>query len=198
MSHVNIIAFYATNELDIKDIESEFFIENREKVSFFLFHNRGLNLTKSDIFKNCLLKELEKVEPVFTYKNDSLIMTKEIKNFDFEYFDNFVDKEYNDYLSKINYRIDCIFQTFDLFYRLYKDRNILFVIPMQIFHKFIEYFNKNNIKFQEVSKLNNIVRNYDALHWINYYSKKDINSPMGGTITYRNVIRIFIIEPYSG
>lgn len=196
MPNINLIAFYATNELDIKDIESEFFIENREKVSFFLFHNRGLNLTKSDIFKNTLLKELEKVEPVFSYSGLNLIMTKEIKNFNFEYFDSIVDREYNDYLAKMQYRIDCIFQTFDLFYRLYNDRNILFVVPMHIFNNFIKYFNENNIIFKEISKLNKIVRDYEVLHWINYYSKKDINSPLEGTINYKNIIRIFLINPY--
>ncbi len=193
MSNI-LIAFYATNELDIKDIESDFFIESREKVNFFLFHNRGLNLTKSDILKNILLKELEKIEPIFVYSKTDLIMTKIIKNFDFENFDKKVDEKYNDYLNKIEYRISCIFQTFELFYRLYNDRNILFVIPMQLFERFQKYLQDNNIEFKEISKINETVRKYEVLYWTNYYSKKDLNSPIDGTISYRNIIRILLLK----
>lgn len=189
-----LIAFYATNELDIKDIESDFFTETRETVNFFLFHNKELNLTKSDILKNILLRELDKVEPVFVYSKTDLIMTKIIKDFDFIHFDNLVDEEYNYYLNKIEYRISCIFQTFELFYRIYSDRNILFVIPMQIFDRFQKYLQDNNIKFREVSKINETVRKYEVLYWINYYSKKDLNSSIEGTISYKNVIRIFLLN----
>ncbi|HQB60695.1 MAG TPA: hypothetical protein PK899_03435 [Spirochaetota bacterium] len=186
-----LAVFYSTDELDLKDIESEIFTENREKVNFFFFHNRDMQFNKAEILKKSLLNELDTIQPEFNFKRNSLIMTKVIKKFDFEAFDKKVDAEYNDYLNKINYRIDCIFQTFDLFYRLYSDRNIIFTFPSQIKSNFNDILNKNEIKCEELTKINNIVRDLEVLHWINYYSKKNINQKDEGIVSYRNITNIY-------
>lgn len=186
-----LAVFYSTDELDLKDIESEIFTENRKKVNFFLFHNKDMHFNKAEILKKSLLNELDTIQPEFNFKNNSLIMTKVIKNFDFEAFDKKVDVEYNDYLNRINYRIDCIFQTFDLFYRLYNERNIIFTFPIQIKSKFNDIMNNGGIKYEELTKINDIVRNLEALHWINYYSKKNINQKDEGVIRFRNITNIY-------
>ena len=194
MDNIKLVVFYSTQEIDIKDIESEIFTENREQVNFFLFHNKDMHFNKALILQKVLLSELHNIKPEFDFIKNSLVMTKRINNFNFIRFDQRVDFEYYDYLSKINYRIDCIFQTFSLFLRLYADRNIIFVFPIQIRDNFFTLLGKNNLECKEITKINDAVRRLETLHWINYYSKTTLNPNDEGIINYKKVTHIYLIN----
>lgn len=189
---VIIAVFYSSTECTFKDVDSQIFTEDKDTFHFFLFHNKELHFSKPVILKRVLMEYFQPVEPEFDYEidNHALIMKKRIIDFDFIDFDKRVDVEYQDYLARITYRIECIFQTFDLFLNLYKDKNLVFVFPTQLYDKFMDNIEERKFEIEEISKINHLVRRYDILHWINYYSRKELIDIENGGIDYKNVVKI--------
>jgi hypothetical protein len=188
---VKLFFFYSSSELNIKDVETEFFTDNREKIYFFLFHNKELHFSRSEILKRSLHQIFENIDSNFEYIGDSLVMTRQIKHFDTVEFDKSVDKAFEDYLVKINYRIDCVIQTISLFLDLYKDRNIVFVLPNQIFDRCETLFKERNENQEILSKENKIIVDWNIIEKINYYTK--INSESNANLIvedYNNIISI--------
>jgi hypothetical protein len=170
---LKLFFFYSAPEIISKDVETEIFTDNREKIDFFLFHNKDLHFSKSEILKKCLFKMFETVEPEFENAYGNLIMSKVIQQFNNENFDKIVDFEFEDYTKKINYRIECIIQTINLFLDLYKDRKISFVLPAEIIAQ-IENTLKERNTIYEVLLINDPeVKDWDIPSRINYYSRKE-------------------------
>ncbi|MCG8572400.1 MAG: hypothetical protein MJB14_19890 [Spirochaetes bacterium] len=190
-----IAIFYSSPELPIKDTDSELYTEQKEKFHFFLFHNQNLHFSQSTILKEVLLKNFSEIPPEFEYltESNSLLLKKKIEEFDFEKFDRGVEVEFQDYLKKINYRIQCIFQTFTLFYDLYKEKHLIYVFPRQIYNSYLDVLKQNQIKNTEISKLHSTVRELDIMHWINYYTKSS-NSVQSDGIDYKSIVKIEMLE----
>jgi hypothetical protein len=188
-----ILFYFIDYNLDIKDIESELYTESREQIHFCMFHNRELHFSKSEILKKTLVKKFEDISPEFHYENGSMIMTKSLDNFNTAEFDKFVDNEYEDYLNRINYRINCIFQTISLYLNIYKNKNIVFILPIQIISHFEKEYDNNKIKYSEIQSSIEIIKKWDVLTWINYYLKKE-SSLFKNDIRIENIIKIFKLE----
>ena len=189
-----LIFFYYSNNIDCKDIETEIFTDKREKINFFLFHNRDLHFSKSEIFKKTLIKKFESIPPEFQMLENELIMFKSISNFKSEDLDKLVDEEYADYINKINYRIECIFQTFSLFLGLYKEKNIVFIFPLQLFSQFEKHIDEYGIKLKKIDELNNMIKQYDIVNSINYYLRKDISQNTDELLKENNIVSLYKIE----
>ena len=187
---IKIAVFYSFNELNIKDTEHELFTENKEKFHYFFFNNHNLHFSKTKILNDVLLEKFEDKKPTFLFseKKGILQMRKDYENFDFKHFDLEVDERYNDYLSKINYRIDCIFQTFTLFSELYRDKHLIFVFPAQLLDRFNDLLQEKELQTVELNKLHDYIRKFDLFHWIGFYSREtDLSDP---TIEHKHIVKI--------
>ena len=188
-----IILFYFIDyNLEMKDIESELYTDEREQIHFCMFHNKDLHFSKSEILKRTLVKRFENVSPEFHYANEKVMMVKTLENFDSDEFDQYVDHEYEDYLNRINYRIDCIFQTIGMYMNIYKKKNVVFILPIQIITHFEKEFDKKNIIYSEIKSSIEIIKKWDVLTWINYYLKKE-SKVHSEDIKIENIIKIFKI-----
>jgi len=185
------IYFFKSEEIDVKDVESEIFSEKREVVNFFFFHNKDMHFDKSVIREKTLNSLFENIHPHFENIDNTLIMTKKIQNFNNDEFDSNVEKFYSDYLNRINYRIDCIFQTFGLFANLYKDKNLVFVFPFQIYDGFIKYINEYNILVEELGSLSETDPDIDILNRTNYYASQNIKFQNHKNLIEENIVKIF-------
>lgn len=177
MSEKSILSFfYNADEMNVKDIDRELYAKNKEKFHLFFFHNFSLNITKNDIFKKLLLNEFQKIEPEmeFDIKKKILRMTKIMENFSYRNFDKIVDIENNKHIENINYRISCILDTFNLFNTLYKDKSIVYLIPIQISVNFIELLEQKNIKYEPLNDYQDLIEYYDIVYWANYFSRYNI------------------------
>lgn len=195
MDHKRRLAvFYSFEDIDMKDIETEIFTEDKkEKFQFYFFHNMNLHFSKTTILKEELLKIFGAVEPEFYFDVDThrYYMQKIIKDFSFNEFDQRVDDEFDSYLKRINYRIDCVIQTFTLFFDLYKDKDMIFVFPMQLHTRFLETIEELKFSYTDVSKLDKVVSDYDLFHWLHYYTKQHDDQRY---VKPRNIIRIIDIK----
>ena len=188
-----IILFYFIDyNLEMKDIESELYTDDREQIHFCMFHNKELHFSKSEILKRTLVKKFENVSPEFHYANEKVMMVKTLENFDSDEFDKFVDSEYEDYLNRINYRIDCIFQTIVMYMNIYKNKNVVFILPVQIITHFEKEFEKKDIIYSEIKSSIEIIKKWDVLTWINYYLKKESKNH-AEDIKIENIIKILKI-----
>jgi hypothetical protein len=189
-----MILFYFVNyNLEIKDIESEVYTDSRVQMHFCMFHNKDLHFSKSEILKKTLVKKFENISPEFHYENGKMVMTKYLPDFNTDEFDKFVDVEYNDYLYRINYRIDCIFQTISLFLNIYKDKNVVFILPIQLISHFEKESDNQKMMYSEITGSLDIIKKWDILTWINYYLKKD-SVNFKEEIKVENIIKILKFE----
>ncbi len=138
MEIVRIVVFYLSDELDLKDIEKELFTSNQEKFHFFFFHNKNLHFSKDIIKYQTLLAKFSNIEPEFNFKKNEITMKKKL-NMNIEDLQDEVENEFQQYKSRIQYRIDSIFQTFSMFSKLYSSRSIIYVFPFQLYENFIDY-----------------------------------------------------------
>lgn len=185
------VFFYSSEELEIKDVESELFSESRDPFNFFFFHNKDMHFSKSVILRKTLEKMFDSINPDFDFYEGNLIMTKEIKDFNNFEFDKDVDNAFNEYLTRINYRIDCIFQTFSLFVNIYKERNLIFVLPFEIEERFVNYINENNITNTEVNNLSETSKFIDLINRVNYYTGQSVKTGNSKKITDDNIKKIY-------
>jgi hypothetical protein len=176
--NVKLVAFYNFNEVNIKDIEKDLYTKDRQIFHFFFFNNRNLHFKKSKIYDESLIKEFENEAPEFNYDNRSgkMTMIKKIQNFDKKIFDKKVNENYRQYIKAINYRIECIFQTFTLFNNLYKDKMIIFAFPYQLYKKFIDMIGKidnTKTKYEVLLKKEKLsyIEYFEMPHWVNYFFK---------------------------
>jgi hypothetical protein len=190
---LKIILFYSfDSEIDIKDVETELFTEERNKVNFCFFHNKELHFSKSEILKRTLIKQFENILPRFKYSKRNMIMTKIKPNFDTVKFDNIVTAEYEDYTKKINYRIDCIFQTIIMFVNLYKSNNLIFVLPQQLENSFNNFLQEYELEINEIQNVSQTLIKWDIINWINYYLKKDtqISNDKFSSLNVKKILEI--------
>lgn len=185
------IFFYDFSEVDVKDVESEIFSVKREPINFFFFHNKEMHFNKEVIYNTNLFNRFENIQPTYKKDGNNLVMTKKIDNFDESGFNLEVDKAYNDYLTRINYRIDCIFQTFGLFINLYKDKNLIFVFPKEITNGFVKYIDEYNIATNKIESLSLTNSDIDILDRLNYYASQNINFKTTEKFTEQNISEIF-------
>lgn len=175
--NIKFIVFYSLYEINIKDIEKDLYTKDRKMFHLFFFHNKNLHFKKSKIFNECLIKEFENIEPEFDYdeKKATMIMNKKIKGFNKKEFNKKVTDNYNQYINLINYRIECIFQTFTLFNNLYKDKSLIFAFPYQLYKKFVSLLENNRLNFETLLKKNipYYTNYFDIVYWINYFLKID-------------------------
>ncbi len=191
---VTIVAFYSSEELEIKDVESELFTEiSKEPFNFYMFHNRDMHFEKSEIIKKLITEKFMTISPEIEYRNSALYMTKVLPDFNLDFFDSEVDTDYEAYLKKINYRISCIFDTFNIFSSIYRDRDKIFIFPTQIYKKFLDTIEGSGIRYERISKIDSNVRRFDLMYWIGYYSRKDVSRPEEGVLNYRSITSILQI-----
>lgn len=191
---VQLVLFYTSNELQINDIESEYFTDEREKVYFFMFHNKDLHFSKDIIFNKTLLTEFDKIKPEFRFTGNNVELKKVLNNFDIESFNKTVDFEFTEYTKRINYRIECVFQTFNLFIQLYKERNFVFVLPIEIELFFHKNNKDNGIICNENKNDNTLQSSLNLINWINYYQKKDINISTSNILNDENIVKSFVLQ----
>ena len=174
---IRVIAFYLIEELNIKDIEKVLFTtKDQKEFHFFLFHNKELHFSKEIIRQRLLVKKFESVEPQFYLENNKIIMRKEISNFNLYNFDNEVDSSFLQYQSKIKYRIESIFQTFKIFNNLYKDKSIVYLFPFQLEDNILNYIKDIKIDYEKLDLKDELIEYFDILHWINYFSKLNLEN----------------------
>ncbi len=162
------VIFYQAGDMNINDAEKLVKTEKNTEFHMLFFHNKNLHFDKAVILREVLYKKFERVDPDTEYDNENNIikLTKTLY-FNLLEFDREVDDEYEKYLSKINYRIECIFQTFSLFFRIYKNENQIYIFPVQILDKFIKYLEKPGIKYTEVEKNNKFFKENEIIKNIN-------------------------------
>ncbi len=185
------VFFYSLDEIDVKDVESEIFSEKREPIHFYFFHNRDMHFSKSVILKKTLIDMIDEITPEFDFFDGDLIMTKVVKNFNNEEFDIKVDKAFLEYMKRINYRIDCIFQTFGLFVNLYKDRNLVFVFPFEIIETFKKYIDEYNIPVRQIKSLKETEKDVGILERVNYYAGQNLKSKNQIRLNEENISDIY-------
>jgi len=167
------VLFYDAKELNIKDVESELFTEEKVAFNFYFFHNKNMHFDKNIIYHNKLKELFDNVEPEFHIEGDTIRLVKQINDYNANSFRVLAEKEYESYLSKINYRIDCIFQSFFLFSQLYATKDMIFIFPLQIKTRFIEILKKEEKSFKKFDDLSYLVKKYDFVYRIQYYFGMD-------------------------
>jgi hypothetical protein len=158
-----------------------------------MFHNKELHFSKSEILKKTLVKKFEHVSPEFHYANEKMIMTKILENFNSAEFDKYVDSEYEEYLKRIFYRISCIIQTINLYLSIYRNKNVVFILPIQIISHFEKEMSNNKINYSEILSSIEIIKKWDVLTWVNYYLKKE-SSSFKENLKIENIIKIFMLQ----
>lgn len=191
---VRIAAFYQCEEFETQDVEKEIYTKEKEQFHFFFFHNQQLHFNKEIIKKETLIKDYGNIDPIFTLKNNKLIMTKTINDFDEKEFDKRVNNNYKKYVGNINYRIECIFQTFYIFYDLYNDRSLIYLFPDQLFDKFKKHLAQNDMKYNKIYLNNDFVKYYDTVYWANYFSRINPDTPQEGMVKEKNITRIIQLQ----
>lgn len=167
------VLFYSCSPLKGEDIENSLFTNEKEEFKFFLFNNKNLHFSKNVIRNELLEKKFNQVKSTFVFNANSITMTKKLVSLDREKFEKEVDSEYEDYLKKINYRINCIFQSFTIFYEIYSDKSLIFIIPEEIKHQFLDYLNNENFLVKKVKEDSQYIKKYDIFYWLRYYSRED-------------------------
>jgi hypothetical protein len=186
-----LIIFYNSDELPILDVDSEIFTSDRKPFHFFLFHNREMHFSKAIIYKQTLIDHFHNIEPRFEMDGSTLKMFKELHNFEKNSFDQLIEERYQAYLERINYRIDCIFQTFTLFGPLYSDKPQVYVFPDQIQSNFSSIAEKNRLEYQELAIIDPVLKDLEVFYWLNYYSRKDSNNPSECSIKQENISIVY-------
>jgi hypothetical protein len=193
------IIFYQTEDLNINDSEKLIKSELSKDFHLLFFHNKKLHFNKTVILREVLYKKFENIIPDTEYDNENnLIKLTKTLYFNLHEFDKEIDDEYEKYLSKSNYRIDCIFQTFSLFYRIYKNENQIYVFPVQILEKFVKYLNDLKINYHQVAKNNSVFRENKIIKKINENIKYGIDTKNEAGLFMKNtIVKIFQIDHLS-
>lgn len=191
---LRLTAFYQTEEFNAQDIEKELFTEDKEEFHLFFFHNKSLHFSRKIIKRDTLRSVFKDISPRYSIKKKDLYMIKKIKDFNREKFEGKVDAEYKKYLNNINYRIECIFQTLIVFLDLYKDRTLIYILPEQLYDRFMDLLHKKELSFDNLEMKNKNVRKYDIVYWANYFSRINPESPQEGIIKKGNITRIIEIK----
>jgi len=190
-----LVVFYQSEEINIKDIDREIYTDDKKIFHMFFFSNVDLGIDKLYIQKRCILQEFEKIEPEIKYDEELKIitMTKKLENFDSEKLDQFVDEAYSRFVNNINYRTSCILDTYKLFNKLYKEKAVIFLIPFQIFNKFIKMLEESKSKYQECANIENTLKYYDINYWASYFSRAFNENDKRINIAKENIIKILEI-----
>jgi len=189
-----IILFYNTDELSVNDLEKEIIAGSNNIYHLFFFHNKNLHFSKAKILKEVLLKKFEEIIPDTGYNNENntITLTKKLE-FNLFHFDKLIDDEYDKYLSIINYRIDCILQTFSLFVKIYKNRNQIYLFPGELLEKFVKYMNEKKFKYKILKISNNIFKEDKILYLINDTLMENIEDNKKKFFVQKQIIKIFQI-----
>lgn len=173
MKKSNFLVFYATNPLFLKDIDREIFTSDK-KASFhlFFFHNRDLHFNRDVITKEVLDKKFSEVMANYIHDTDNSVVTqiKRIENFDYYQFEKDVDLAYESYTRTINYRINSIIETINLFLQLYKEKSIVFVLPAELID-LIKNRTEGSLFIKDVENKRDVLSYYEIFYWINYFSR---------------------------
>ncbi len=167
---IRFCVFYNFKDFFYKEIDKEIFSKDQELFHFFFFHNNNLHFSKDVIKEELLLNMFKRIKPDFIYSKNNVEMIKVINNFNVEEFNEELDKKYEDYSKKIAYRIDCIFQTFNLFNKFYNKKLIIYVFPDKLYEQFLTNLERQKLKVEKVETNDELFMKYDIVYWINYYS----------------------------
>jgi hypothetical protein len=189
-----LAAFYQTDEFNAQDIEKELYTDEKEEFHLFFFHNKNLHFSRKIIRKFSLKNIFSDIAPKYNLKNKDLYMIKIIKDFNKGTFESKVDEEYKKYLNNINYRIECIFQTLLVFLDLYKDRTLIYLLPEQLYERFMDLLQKKELGYDSIEMNNNIVKKYDIVYWANYFSRVNPDLPEEGVIKKEKITRVIEIR----
>jgi hypothetical protein len=196
--NIKLIAFYSHKEIIIKDVEKDLYTKDRKTFHLFLFNNKNLHFKKSIIYNNSLIKEFDNIQAEFKFnkKKSELVMVKKIPDFNKKEFNKKVIENYNQYINNINYRIDCIFQTFTLFNNLYKDKILIFVFPFELYDAFLNLLKKDNLAYDLFLKneMSHYMNYFEIVYWINYFFKVNTNIQEVNDIQNKNIKAIIKIN----